>query len=472
MTDSANVSSSRPKRECTSHLRSRAQHAAESQPLILDALHGAMSGPTPSPVPPIAPREVHVSLEARETSWEIAPGRRVTAWGYQGMVPGPTINANVGDTLVAHLVNRLSEPTVIHWHGLRVPSAMDGTESVQTTVPPGGSFEYRMVLPDAGTFWYHSHANETVQIERGLYGALIVRGPDEPEFDADRVLVLDDLKLDRKGRIAKTALLDRHSGREGRVTLINGRNMPELKIAAGHVERWRMINACSSRYLRLSLGGRPFRIIGSSGGLRDEAVTVTETLLPPGDRVELAVGPFEDEGALIALETLPYRRSLMKWPRRMSWATLQVGPRAASRASLPERLALVTPLVPPGPVTPNRIVRLGSRMTLHGHDWLINGEQHHDDAPVKVGELQLWDLVNETGQDHPFHLHGFFFQVVAVDGVRCEPHAWQDTVNLVGRSRVTIAFRADDRPGAWMYHCHILEHHAAGMMGHFEVVRA
>jgi FtsP/CotA-like multicopper oxidase with cupredoxin domain len=203
------------------------------------------------------PREIHVDLEARETTWEIAPGRTVSAWGYQGMVPGPTIVAQVGDTLVAHLVNHLPEPTVIHWHGLRLPAAMDGTESVQRLVQPGERFEYRFSLPDAGTFWYHSHANETVQVERGLYGAFIVHGPDEPAFDADRLLVLDDVKIDRRGRIAKPALFDRHSGREGDVLVINGRSEPEYVIAAGQVERWRIVNACSARYVRLSLGGRP-----------------------------------------------------------------------------------------------------------------------------------------------------------------------------------------------------------------------
>ena len=417
------------------------------------------------------PNEIHVELEARETTWEFAPGRTVTAWGYQGVVPGPTIVGRVGDTLVAHLTNHLPEPTVIHWHGLRLPAAMDGTASVQRVVQPGERFEYRFTLPDAGTFWYHSHANETVQVERGLYGALVVLGPDEPVFDADRLLVLDDLKLDRRGRIAKTALFDRHSGREGEVLLINGRSAPAFSIAAGQTERWRLVNACSARYVRLSLGGRPFRLIGGDGGLRTEPVTVTETLLTPGDRVELAVGPFDDEGADIAIESLPYRRTSMKRPRRDVWGTLRVGPRAASVAAVPSTLATITPLVPAGPVAPTRTVRLGARMTFHGHDWLINDEQHHHDAPVKVGELQVWDIVNETGMDHPFHLHGFFFQVIAIDGVPCVPTSWEDTVNVVGKGRVTIAFRPDDRPGQWMYHCHILEHHAAGMMGHFEVVR-
>ncbi|HET9992047.1 MAG TPA: multicopper oxidase family protein, partial [Kofleriaceae bacterium] len=308
-------------------------------PTNLAALYAAQSGPVPAPRGAREPQEVHVTLEARETQWEIAPGKTVTAWGYQGMVPGPMIVAHVGDTLVVRLINQLPEPTVIHWHGLRLPAAMDGTESVQLLVQPGDSFEYRFLLPDAGTFWYHSHANETVQIERGLYGALIVLGDAEPAFDADRVLVLDDLKLDRKGRIAKTALFDRHTGREGQALLINGRVAPELEIAAGQTERWRIVNACSARYVRLSLGGRPFRVIGADGGLRDSAVAVTETLLTPGDRVELAVGPFDDEGAEIVIESLPYRRTKMKWPRRTRWGTLRVGPRAPSRASIPAALA-------------------------------------------------------------------------------------------------------------------------------------
>ena len=416
-------------------------------------------------------REVHVVLEARETGWEIAPGKLVDAWGYAGIVPGPLIVARAGDTVVAKLVNHLPEPTIIHWHGVRLEAAMDGTQCVQELVAPRESHEYRFVVPDAGTFWYHSHANETVQLERGLYGALVVLGDDEPTFDADRVLVLDDLKLDRKGQIAKTALFDRHSGREGEVLLINGRSAPDFTIAAGHVERWRLVNACSARYVRLSLGGRPFRVIGGDGGLRDAALTVTEVLLTPGERVELAVGPFEDEGSVIAIESLPYRRTAMKRPTRTQWGTLRIGPPAASRAHLPEMLAAIEPLVPDGPIAPTRTVRLGARMTLHGHDWLVNDEQHHRDAPVKVGELQVWDIVNETGMDHPFHLHGFFFQVVAVDGVPQRASSWKDTVNVRGKGRVTIAFRPDDRPGTWMYHCHILEHHAAGMMAHFEVVR-
>src|SRR5688572_9705962 len=125
---------------------------------------------------------VSVDFEAREFDWEFVPGMQTRAWGFGGQVPGPAIEAQVGDVLEIRLTNHLPEPTVVHWHGLRIPAAMDGTDTVQRPVGPNEVFTYRFRVPDAGTFWYHSHFNETVQLERGLYGALIVRAADEPEF--------------------------------------------------------------------------------------------------------------------------------------------------------------------------------------------------------------------------------------------------------------------------------------------------
>jgi FtsP/CotA-like multicopper oxidase with cupredoxin domain len=414
-------------------------------------------------------RTVDVQLEAGETEWEIAPGRVVSGYAFNGQVPGPTIEADVGDTLVVALTNALPEPTSIHWHGLRVPAEMDGTELVQQPVQPGETFEYRFVLPDAGTFWYHPHTNETVQLEKGLYGALIVRGQDEPRFDAERVLLLDDLKLDRKGNIARFGgWRERHDGRLGETRLVNGEADPEVEIAAGQVERWRIVNASSSRYVLLSTGGRPFTILGTDGGLIPEPVTTAEVLLAPADRVELAVGPYS-EGETLALESLPYDRGMVK-EKGGRYATVRVGPRAPSRAQIPKTLRSIEPLVT-GDVTPNRTVQLQARMSLRsGVNWMVDGEAHHRADPVRVGELQVWDVVNETKMDHPFHLYGFFFQILEVNGAPPEFLSWEDTINVPAKGRVRIAWLPDDRPGSWMYHCHILEHHAAGMMAHFDVI--
>ena len=414
---------------------------------------------------------VRVDLEAREADWEFTPGTVTRIWGFNGQVPGPVIEARVGDVLEVRLTNHLAEPTTIHWHGMRLSAAMDGTDMVQHPIAPGETFTYRFPLPDAGTFWYHPHSNETVQLERGLYGALIVRGPNEPELDAERVLVLDDVALDKSGQVKPRGwLIEHHDGRQGSTRLVNGRREPELRIAAGQVERWRIVNASSARYVRLSIGGRPFTLIGSDGGLIDAPVTVTEVLLTPGDRVELAVGPFA-EGEVLSVDALRYDRRTMARPHDERFATLRVGPDAPSRAAIPSKLREIEPLVT-DEVPPNREVHLGAKLSLrHMVDFVVNKESHHRDKPVKVGELQVWDIINDTLMDHPFHLHGFFFQVVAVNGEPPAYRPWEDTVNVPPRARVRIAWIPDDRPGEWMYHCHILEHHESGMMGHFAVVR-
>ena len=271
---------------------------------------------------------VTVDLDARDTDWEFVAGRVTRAWGYNGQVPGPVLEADVGDVLELRLTNSLPEPTTIHWHGLRLPAAMDGTDMVQHPIAPGETFTYRFALPDAGTFWYHPHSNETVQLERGLYGAIVVRGPNEPQLDAERVLVLDDVALDRDGQIEPPGWwIEQHDGRQGNTRLVNGRREPELAMAAGQIERWRVVNAASARYVRLSIGGRPFTILGTDGGLIEAPFTVSEVLLAPADRVDLAVGPFA-EGELLDVESLAYNRRTVARAKRERFATLRVGPAA------------------------------------------------------------------------------------------------------------------------------------------------
>ena len=417
------------------------------------------------------PRTVRIALEARPTNWEVAPGVTIAGFGYNGQVPGPTIELTQGVPVEIQFTNRLSEPTLIHWHGLRIPAAMDGTQSTQRPVEPGETFTYRFTPPDAGTFWYHPHANETEQLEKGLYGAFIVRGADEPVVDREQVLVFDDVDADKQGRLAKFGgFRERHDGREGDIRLINGKAEPQLTIAAGQVERWRIINASSARYIRLSLGGATFRIIGTDGGLIEAPVDATEVLLPAADRVEILVGPFK-EGQTLSIDSLKYLRNTMKKRGNESFGTLVVGPAKPSQASIPARLRAIEPLTA-ADATPNRTVEFKVGLSLRrGLDFLVNGERHHNDEPVKVGQLQVWDIVNASLMDHPFHLHGFFFQVLSINGKPPAFRSWEDVVNLPPRTTVRIAWMPEDRPGSWMYHCHILEHHEAGMMGHFEVVR-
>ena len=415
-------------------------------------------------------REVIVNLEAKPSAWEIGGGRpALDGWSYNGTVPGPVIEARQGDTLVVRLTNRLDEPTTIHWHGLRLPAPMDGTQDVQKAVEAGGTFEYRFPLPDAGTFWYHPHTNETVQLERGLYGVLIVRGDDEPAVDGDRVLVFDDVLVGKDGRIAAPGgVMERHNGRQGNLRLLNGRVDPAIEMAAGQVERWRLVNVSSARYVQFSLGGTPFRIVGTDGGLIEAPVDATDVLLAPADRIDIVVGPFA-EGDRLEIQSLQRGGFARRRPTR--YGTLRVGAARPSMANVPARLRTIEPLADLD-ATPIRKVRLSGWPSLRrGWDFMVNGERHHHGAPVTVGELQVWELVNDTPMDHPFHLHGFFFQVLSVNGEAPAYRSWEDTVHVPPLGRVKIAWMPDDRPGKWMAHCHILEHHAAGMMMHFEVTK-
>ncbi|GAB4039390.1 multicopper oxidase family protein [Spirosoma gilvum] len=351
---------------------------------------------------------------------------------------------------------------------------MDGTGEVQKPIQPNESFEYRFVVPDAGTFWYHSHVNETVQMERGMYGALIVEDDTDPVVDADRVFMLDDMKLTAGNEFSNPGwfvprIIERHDGREGDTLLINGQENPTLQIHAGQTERWRFVNAASARYIRLHLGGRQFRIIGTDGGLLEHPQTATEVLITPGERIDMVVGQFA-EGDSFQIGSHPYDRMTFLKAKSQTFGTVQVTEPRPSLAHIPDHLCNIEPLAPQQ-AQPNRQVRLAVGFSLtNGMNFLVNGGMHVQDKPVVVGELQVWEVTNLSLMDHSFHLHGFFFQVIEENGKAPAYRAWKDTYNLTPRTSIKIAWMPDNRPGTWMYHCHILEHHAAGMMANFQVV--
>lgn len=419
-------------------------------------------------------KTVEYDLQASSFNWEIAPSKTIQAWGFNNQVPGPVLRANAGDTLVVRLTNNLNEPTMIHWHGICLPASMDGTDGTQRPIEPGGVFEYRFVVPDAGTFWYHSHVNETVQMERGMYGALIVDGEADPLMDGERIFLIDDMKLDENNEFTRPTwflprTIERHDGRQGNTLLLNGTEGMVIDVHAGQTERWRFINSSSARYFDLHLGGKEFRIIASDGGLLEHPLVVTEALITPGERVDIAAGPFT-EGETFAVESLAYNRTTFLKAKRETFATVRVGASRPSLAHIPERLRTIEALAAQDAAVTRRIELSVDPRIRDQKDFRINNTVHGNDKPVMVGELQIWEVANTSRMDHPFHLHGFFFQVIEENGKAPAHKAWKDTYNLKPRSTIKIAWIPDNRPGTWMYHCHIIEHHAAGMMSYFDVI--
>ena len=184
---------------------------------------------------------------------------------------------------------------------------------------PGETFEYRFVVPDAGTFWYHSHTNETEQLERGLYGALIVRGHDEP---ASRWRAGPGSRRSQarpQGRASRRFgdFNERHAAAEGDMRSGERRSRARARDRRrAQVERWRIVNASSARYVRLSLGGRPFAIIGTDGGLLTRAATGDRGSAHARRSRRARRRAVRRKARRSAIESLPYDRGAWRSERR------------------------------------------------------------------------------------------------------------------------------------------------------------
>jgi FtsP/CotA-like multicopper oxidase with cupredoxin domain len=431
------------------------------------------------------PSVLDVALVADEFDYEVA-GELVSGFAYNGQVPGPTLRASVGETLRVRFRNDLEFETTIHWHGLSVPYAMDGVAWQSAPIPPGGEFFYEFELLQAGTFWYHPHFDTVSQVDKGLFGALVVEDPAEPLADVDAVLVVDawDESGDGTGGAAHMgggeargddgdADDDDSAAHEGaghspdgsgipRLWLVNGQADPILPVPAGSVVRARIVNASNESYAWLNWP--EIRQIGSDQGLLPALASPDALLLAPGDRadVELLVG-----SGGIDVFALPY--------------SLHGGPAIGD----PRRILTVEPLdeeegepppAPPGldwpfaPAVPTPdpgwtdVLWAFSGDPMTG-DWLINGAAFPDVAieELLLGDEAIVELRNLSPTEHPFHLHGMPFEVLSVDGVAPSFLTMEDTVNVRLYESLRLRLLAEN-PGDWMAHCHILAHAEGGMM--------
>ncbi|MGH9144223.1 MAG: multicopper oxidase family protein, partial [Vicinamibacterales bacterium] len=259
------------------------------------------------------PAIVEVDMTARVADVDVTPGKRVRAWTYDGGIPGPLIRTHVGDRVIVHFTNDLPQPTTIHWHGVRVPIEMDGVPDIsQPEVKRGETFTYDFVVRDAGLYWYHPHVMSAAQVGFGLYGALLVEDPNDGVGIADQLtLVLSDIGFNRDG-IPDSPETGGPAGmvfgREGAYVLANGRILPTLRARSGAPQRWRIVNAAKSRFFLLSLGGQPFYVIGSDGGLQEAPDTTDTLLITPGERADVIVTPKGANGETLTLSAELYNR--------------------------------------------------------------------------------------------------------------------------------------------------------------------
>jgi bilirubin oxidase len=426
-----------------------------------------------------APGTVEVTITAAATRLELRPGVTTEVFAYNGTFPGPTLEANEGDRVIVHFRNDLPEPTTVHWHGIHLPASQDG--SPFDPIPAGGRRDYVFTLQrgTAGTYWYHPHLHPRTgyQVAKGLIGALIVRAPDDPlpPTVREKLLILADQRfradgsIDLPDRTSSQGRLDEENGREGDVLFVNGQVMPTITIQRGEVQRWRIINASAARVYRLSIGGQPFLHVGSDGGLFERPRAVHELVIANSERVELLVRGFGDAGSRVAVQSLPYDRYIPQtrprdWERPVDLVSLRIAPGpAAPPFTVPARLRPI-PAIDTTRATERRTISMGQGMINNRHM-----DMNRIDMTARLGATEIWTVENLVGMDHPFHLHGFQFQVIERNG-KPEPYrSWKDAVNVPKHETVRFIVRLDDFPGRWMFHCHILNHEDQGMMGILEV---
>lgn len=415
------------------------------------------------------PNVVQVSLEARITSLEVKAGTRSDVWAYNGGLPGPLIRARVGQRLVVRFTNSLPEATTVHWHGVRVPNPMDGSELSQAPVPPGGAFEYRFELRDAGTFWYHSHVNSSAQVGHGLYGMLLVDEAKGPPLGDALPLVFSDMSLAADGSILpgdQDGALGSYFGREGNTLLLNGRVLPHLGARAGVPQRWHLVNASRSRFFLLRVPGATLVRLGGDGGRIAKPEPLDAIFLVPGERMEVQVTfAAASEKHVVQLDDANrFHLPAPQPPEPLFTLEVQAAkPGQPKPPALPAALRSIDALDAGGGLA--RSLVLGDTSVAGKPVLTINGQPSWELPPLhaRLGTTETWTVENTTDFDHPVHLHGYFFQVLDRGGVAFAPE-WKDTINLPAKQRLRFAVSFDERPGTWMFHCHILDHVELGMM--------
>jgi FtsP/CotA-like multicopper oxidase with cupredoxin domain len=417
----------------------------------------------------------------------ISPGRQslvgaanpaTDVWAYAGSVPGPELRFRQGERLRVEVENALPADTTVHFHGIRLPNAMDGVPHL--TQPPigrnGGRFVYEFDLPDAGTYWYHPHLGSPEQVGRGLYGALVIEEREPPAVDRDLVWVLSDWRLDREARITDDfmSFMDAsHAGRIGNTVTVNGAIRETFAVRAGERIRLRLINASNARIYGLNFEGHEPWLIALDG--HPVAPRKAErVVLGPAMRADLILDCAGAPGSR--------HRVIDDFYQRRAYRLLDVvySSEGALRGTFTPVAALpANPVASPDLASAerHRVVFGGGMMGAmpsqrrhRGMFWTVNGEvlpeSHHHPEPMLSlarGRSYVLELVNDTSWHHPIHLHGHVFRVLARNGKAVEGTEWGDTVLIDPDSRAEIAFVADN-PGDWMFHCHVLEHQASGMM--------
>lgn len=454
----------------------------------------------PLPIPPLidAQAQAHgVSLTIGRGLHAYRPGQPVASLGYSAPVLGPVIRLRRGASTAIAVENAWNQPTTVHWHGLVIPAAVDG--GPHNTIAPGQRWQVSLAVDQPeSTGWFHPHPHGATaqQVYAGLAGMLIIEDGSGESLGLPRgygiddlPLVLQDRVLDRDGApVYRPGPMDVMAGYRGDTIIVNGVAAPHARVPAGLV-RLRLLNGANARIFDLRFAdGRLFHVIASDGGYLPAPVGLRSLPIAPGERYEVLVD-FSNgaEGALVTgpdpnLAMMGMMRGGMPFAPASGVMTFQVDPALGGAVTvLPKQLAAV-PALDRSKVVAHRQFLLNDMMMGGmggmgfgrggGPAMAINSRPYdmaRIDLATRRGTLELWDIASQM-MAHPFHVHGTQFQILSLDGQVPPPHlqGWKDTVLVTRQARILVPFtQLASRDHPFMFHCHILEHEDAGMMGQF-----
>lgn len=420
-------------------------------------------------------------------------GTTATLLTYNGSFPGPVIRVGKGETLKVNFKNSLPATeslnflghkrniTNIHTHGLHV-SPKEPADSMMIQLKPGESYNYVYDLskeePGHLTF-YHPHVHGTVaeQYWGGLVGPMVVKDENSllSSFET-HVMVIKDMTLSGTQPSAYTSTSEYMRGKEGNLVMINGQVNPVLSIRPGQVQRWQMVNACNARFLKLTLESHDMQLIGTDGGLLDKPYRQTSLLLSPGERIDILIKA-NQTGGNFKLISLPYNRGGSAL-QQVTLLTLNYnGPTAqdvipGSINPAAKRLVLNTSTLPRRQMTLSMMMGKG----------YINGQSFTDmdhcySFMSNTDSYEVWEIINQSNMDHPFHQHVNPCQVLSISGgesayasLYTTIPAWKDVVIIPKMGRARLLVPVMDYDGMTMFHCHIIEHEDIGMMGAWDIM--
>lgn len=410
-------------------------------------------------------------------------------WTYNGTVPGETLRVQEGDWVEVHLKNEIKEPVTIHWHGMVLPNQMDGVSGItQEPVNRGERYTYKFQANDAGTYWYHSHHQSAEQVDKGLYGALIVE-PEVKSYDRDFVIMIDEWLLPREhDRNSETRNMMGHMmGMNGQNRdtgdmdtqmlynsfTVNGKIAPyiePIQAKKGERIRLRLINAGNQKHT-LSFSGFPYEVVALDAQEIDQAEKTKKNLeIAPGERIDVEMDIESNVDFDIVSVDNDFAKSDITIPVQAGKKDTTSDNQEHVNQSIlqPENELASKQLLFSEPAEEDLFyeLQLNTRMRMGmGMQFTINNEVFPNTPAIQVqdGDIIRVRLVNKSMLDHPMHLHGHHFQIVKKNGQTLKKPIVKDLINVKPSESYEIVFEANN-PGEWLFHCHDLLHADNGMV--------